>query len=56
MKLRLNYLFPGQTIPVQSDIDGTGPFFNTWLQSMIDSVEADVIYFFTTDSTDIFED
>ena len=55
MKLKLNYIGPGMTSHAGSLVSTTSIRFEEWLDWMVEG-HPDTIFFFTTETTDIFEE
>ena len=55
MKLTVNYLHPGMTEPLVSVADPEANNFDFWINHMT-SEYPDTIFFYTTETTDIFEE
>lgn len=56
MRKQLNYIFPQESAQVVSlNMNSDDQFFYSWLYSMMEAMP-DVNWFFTVESTDIFED
>lgn len=55
MKLTLNWYFPKEMELTEYPVDTERPHYESWLQSTVNSIP-DAIFFYTTPSTDIFDD